>query len=312
MDEITPIIVVGVGRSGTTLVLSMLDAHPAIESIPENFFVIRHVAAHPVATRMEFKASLDACPKLPRTGITSKDLLDEFESDTINAADLYRRFLAISADRAGCRIVVDKAPKYIEWLSLFARMVPNAIIVHVLRDPRDVVLSRRKAEWSAGRHDLLHVLAYRAQVKIGRKDGRSLFGDRYVEVVYERLIADPREELTPILEKLGLSFDDQMLTFHRSAKRLVAEDEAGWKQNVTRPLMKDNVNKWMAAMTPREIEAIEAACWPVFAEGLYNRRKRDSGLTLREWGINVFVGFLSILYGSYVRWRVWRVRSKLS
>ena len=76
-------------------------------------------------------------------------------------------------------------------------------MIHLIRDPRDVYISRTKAKWSSSRPDILQFLAYRSQYALGAKHGPMLFGNNYLEVHYENLLIQPEKELKRICDLLG-------------------------------------------------------------------------------------------------------------
>ena len=78
------------------------------------------------------------------------------------------------AEARGKPRVGDKDPRCIEFLPLLARHWPAAHVVHVIRDPRAVLASKKKAAWSRHRSVVTHVFANRVQLRAGRCDGQRL------------------------------------------------------------------------------------------------------------------------------------------
>lgn len=285
------VLVVGVGRSGTSLVQSMLHAHPALVFLPETHFLRKYVAP-PLTRRVlrwggvdELLRRLEGDAELERAGVPVGELLEPFvrERRSFEPVGVYRRLLQLylagrpaggDSEVAG---VGDKDPRLLDFLPSLAGQLPDARVVHVVRDPRDVLVSRRNAAWSRGRPDLLHILTYRAQMERGRRWGRCCFGDRYLEVRYEDLLREPRTLLGRLCRHVGVDFDPSMMSFGDAARELVSGDEWQWKKETTEPLKRDNVGNWkggvMDAGTRRLVERI---CIEPFPDLGYEAARAES------------------------------------
>ncbi|MEM9381257.1 MAG: sulfotransferase, partial [Planctomycetota bacterium] len=148
---------------------------------------------------------------------------------------------------------------------------PSGLVVHIVRDPRAVVHSRMNAAWSKDRPWWSHAIVAQEQLRRGRRLGRACFGERYLEVRYEELLARPRATLEAVCAHVDVPFDAAMLDFGGSARRLVAEDEIGWKKETFGPLLTDNDAKWRGGLDARQIGFIEAVCVEAFDRFGYER-----------------------------------------
>lgn len=278
MSDRTYFFIVGVGRSGTTLLMSMLNAHPKFSLLPETHFVTKYIVRMSGPTADEMADLLKSDRRFSRLDMEIDQILpaDAPASKLVDVSQMYRRMLDIYGDRHDAAIVGDKAPKYIECLPALEALVPGARLIHVIRDPRDVFLSRRKADWSAGRADWKQCLAYRVQYEAGRTEGPAIFGDRYTEVRYEELIANPESVLQRVVSFLGETFDSAMLEFQDAAREIVAPEEKSWKRKVLGPLVADNVGKWRNELDTATVRKIESYCSPAFASGQYHRAEPES------------------------------------
>ncbi|HVS10833.1 MAG TPA: sulfotransferase, partial [Planctomycetota bacterium] len=157
----------------------------------------------------------------------------------------------------------DKTPGYVRHLPLLAALFPEARIVHLIRDGRDVALSA--LEWATpskgpGRlplwsEDPIAVCAlwWRERVEAGRREGRSLGPDRYLEVRYEDLVAEPERELARVTCFLGLDAAPEMLAFNRGKVRLepALSAKKAWRSPM--PGLRD----WRRQMDPASAELFE-------------------------------------------------------
>lgn len=270
LDVERPVVVCGVGRSGTSLLMAMLDAHPALAFPPETRFFRRYVARagrrrrHEAAGPTAFAARLAGDAEFARAGVSAAAVLEGERPGDFDLARAYRRFLGLVAERAGKPRVGDKDPRSLEHLPALARCLPGAFVLHVVRDPRDVVLSRSKAAWSAERPWWAHALIVREQLRRGRALG-ARFGARWLEVRYEELLAAPADVLRAVCAHCELPFAEGMLDFGGSAAGLVDAAELPWKREVLGPLLVGNAGKWRAELTPFQVRWIEAVCRESFA-----------------------------------------------
>jgi hypothetical protein len=275
-DNLQFFTIVGVGRSGTSLLMTALDSHPMLALPPETQFVWRHIARWPKATLAQTRTRVATETNFARLHFDLDEFFAPFESggEAFSNARAYRRIFELWAHRTGTARIGDKSPKNIEYLPLIQRIFPAAKVIHIIRDPRDVFLSRTKAKWSAGRSRLAQALAYRAQFDMARRIGPRLFGERYLEVHYEEILSNPQAELGRICSLLGVPFDAKMLDREKSARTHVFREEIEWKQTVLGPLLTENRDKWRKELSPEDVAFIEDSCITSFCDGRYAPAKR--------------------------------------
>lgn len=309
MSSFAPIFVVGVGRSGTSLVQSMLAAHSQVAFPPEMQFVRRYLGrgrlarAHAGGGVAVVRNVLEADDRVGRLGLHLDRVLSRYAGTVpFSEADLYETLLTAYAETQGKPRAGDKDPRCVEFLPLLARHWPAAHVVHVIRDPRDVLASKKKAAWSRHRSVLVHVFANRVQLRAGRRDGPRLFGPRYHEVVYEELLARPEAVLRDLTGRLGLAYEEGMLEFGGAAEALVSADELAWKRETLGPLLAANAGKWRRELSPWEAVLAELVCregMPAAAAGSGARRKLSRGGRLMTRVTAWLVSFMEWPYRAY-------------
>lgn len=158
------IFIVGVGRSGTSLLQSMLNAHPNIVFLPETQFLRKYV----------FKKNSSVNKKNNLQNLLEKD--EKFKVLDINLNGLHNKnakdvYLSVIKhyEQDNSLYVGDKDPRLLDYLSQLYEFTPKSKVIHIIRDPRDVVLSRTKADWSKHWPFSLHAYLYNAQIQMGRK-----------------------------------------------------------------------------------------------------------------------------------------------
>ncbi len=310
--------IVGVGRSGTTLLMGILNAHPQITLPPETQFV-RRILVERVSetlTLAGMTALLTTDRNYPRLDISVDQVIDPFVEDQIpySPVAIYKRILGIHAGRWGKAIVGDKSPKAIERLPVLKHLFPNTRILHIVRDPRDVFLSRKKADWSKDRHDFLQLLAYRAQFAMSRRFGQRLFEERYLEVRYEDLLSTPQDTLERICSFLSVPYSEKMLSFQSSAQRLVSEDDMQWHHNVLKPIMTNNMDKWRERLDRKQILLVEDACRDAMCQHDYQTAGFIPTISERVqvsvWHSSLVIA--TYLYSLYIHWQNTKALKQLS
>ena len=280
--------IVGVGRSGTSLLQAMFASHPEMSYMPETSFVRRYVATGTLQSALDEGGEVAVLKILQkdevfaRMGIDVANLLSGVlpASDYLDA-EIYRKLVssyAVEKKWAG-----DKDPKLIEFLPLLKNFFPTAHVINIIRDPRDVLASKKKAEWSKNGHVWKHVFANRVQLALGRRNGPQFFGKNYHEIIYEELITSPREVLEKLCEDITLPFDEAMLSFGNAAQKLVSDKEISWKKETLGPLLRGNKGKWKYALATREILLTESCCGEAMAAGGYRLNDLGRRLSLGDW-----------------------------
>jgi hypothetical protein len=218
--------VVGVGRSGTTLLRLMLDAHPQLAIGPETHFLPRLIELEEgSATPEELVGAITDSRHWGDFALDAAELRARVAAqDATRAAEVARAFYELYARSRDKPRWGDKTPGYVKRMRPIAAQLEEARFVHLIRDGRDVALSRRRrgmgAEKSLGEVAEL----WRRRIENARRQARRLRG-RYLELRYEDLVAEPEPHLRQVSDLIELEFDPAMLAHHeRASERL---DELG-------------------------------------------------------------------------------------
>jgi len=276
------IFIVGVGRSGTTLLQSMLNANKLIAFPPETHFIRNYLATKKsifsfsiMNGRNKHKSIVERIRKdvnLLSLNIDLDKIIQETNID--NKVDLKKFFLTLLksySEKKGKLFFGDKDPKNVEYLKLIKNNFPGSIILHIIRDPRDVILSRMKAEWSKKYPFILQGIIYREQLKIGENEGTNLFVSNYYRLYYEDLISYPEKTLKKICNFLNVDYDSEMLEFYKKSDEIVVEEERNWKENCFSPIMTSNMGKWKKELSINQIHIIEEICNEAFSKHGYKK-----------------------------------------
>ncbi|GGD49785.1 sulfotransferase family protein [Muriicola marianensis] len=279
------IYIVGVGRSGTSLLQSMLHAHSELTSAPESHFFRSYLSKEGKTAMFEKKGSKEFTKILRNDRHFQRLELNPgsfkaLEGATFNMADVYTEINEQLKNRNRKSRLVDKDPRNLENISSIHSHFPQAQIIHIIRDPRDVVYSKLKANWSSKRPYWLHAMIGEAQMKHGLKSADRLKSVSYYRLRYEDLLEDPEETLKGLCDFLGIAFEEGMLRFNDAAKDLVTKEEMQWKKETLKPLMKGNRFKWKEFYTPFQLAVIEAIAKPTMLKFGYEKMSQPRSLKL--------------------------------
>lgn len=223
-----PVFIVGMPRSGTSLVESILAAHPAVFGAGElDFFGL-------------FSRSLSL--ELVSGGGISQ-LMQKLDGNMLDR--VATEYLGMLRRLGGDDVVrvTDKMPYNFFWLGLLALLFPRARIIHCLRDPRDTCLSIYFQNFTGQHHyayDLGNIgFSYREYHRL-MAHWREVGSLPMLEVQYESLVESPDVQTRRILEFCGLSWNAACLNFHSSGR---VTKTASYDQ-VRRPLYRSSIGRW--------------------------------------------------------------------
>lgn len=223
-----PIFIVGMPRSGSTLVEQMLACHPMVEGTGE-LFELQDIAATLSGNGTAGEPLPDAMAKL------TPGELEALGRRYLDATRRHRR-----SDR---RHFTDKMPANWRFVALIRLILPNAKIVDVRRDPVPCCLSAFSTCFNRGTSfpaNLCDLARYHDDyIRMMDRIDATLPG--YVHRLrYERLVEDPETEIRRLLHQLGLDFDPSCLRFHES-RRPVHTPSA---QQVRLPINRLGLDRW--------------------------------------------------------------------
>ncbi|HZQ85147.1 MAG TPA: sulfotransferase, partial [Acidimicrobiales bacterium] len=251
-----PIFVVGYERSGTTLLQAMLGAHPDIAAPPELHYLLRIVELR------DYYGDLSDDDNLRRA---VHDTLNPplemlagcgFEEETLfdaaqRAERSYRALLQVVMDdfarRQGKGRWSEKTPG--QTARAVLALCPDAQVVHIVRDPRDVVASALEAPWSS-MPARLHAENWRAFVTDNERVGKDADAGTYLRVRYEDLSADPDGVLRDVTAFLGEPFRPEMID-DLGARRASVAAAATWQHGALDAVDSSRAGTWQHRLTWR-------------------------------------------------------------
>ena len=223
-------VLVGVPRSGTTLLRLMLDAHPQLAIPPETGFLLGDVARapNPLAMARTISRFPPAAPAWPDYGLDASTFAIEAArlSPSADVGAVLRLFYRLYAERFGKPRSGDKTPRYLQLMPRVAKTLPEAHFIHIIRDGRDVALSWRKT-WFAPSRNIPHLVAeWAGQIGQARQAASGL---QYLEIRYDHLLTSTAACLERICRFIELPYTPAMLDYHLGADRRLQEHGARFR-----------------------------------------------------------------------------------
>ncbi len=268
----SPIFIVGVHRSGTTLLRFMLSSSPRLYIPPESDFIPRFFGSNPTGTLSEARIAhlLDVIfgrYRLVKEWQGERPTVQQFVAAMPGRtpADFLDTLYGTYARQHGAARWGDKTPIYASYVDLIHEIFPTAQFVHIVRDGRDVALSMLD-KWA---HEI-HIDVYFStrnwvrRIRQAQASGARLGPDLYYELRYEDLVADPEAELRPLCDFLDEPFLPQMAEPHRLGRRQF--DEGDFHAALRRPPSTARIARWRDEMPAPDQRLFQRIAGPLLAE----------------------------------------------
>ena len=287
----SPIFIVGCPRSGTSLLRDLLRSHPRLTFPEESHFIPALYRAYgdPKNEReaRALAARILAAGWVKAWGLTLDP--SAFAGDR-SFARMVSRIYEAWAERQQKPRWGDKTPRYVLEIPLLLKLFPGAKILHIVRDGRDVALSWLR--YGIGPRNLYTAARmWSDMVRAGRRAGAALGAERYLEVRYEALLADPAAVMRRVCAFIDEPFTEAVLRPNTSAGEGAADPGKLryffiGKPRGRRPRQQEIVaayaGKWKQAMTPAQRILFESAAGDLLRELGYETEGRVRRITSAE------------------------------
>jgi len=252
-----PVFIVGNSRSGTTMMMRIMDMHPQVHSINEPHFFDSMWSPEDEGKSLEKREAEQVLLKLftgQRAGFFEKvedhrrsyqaevdSILGQWPSEKrLSRSELFSIFLFYETKKQGKSIPCEKTPQNIFYIPEILRLFPDARIVHMIRDPRGTMLSQ-KNKWkrrALGAHFMTKKEILRLRVNYHPITMSKLWvaairaGDSHsqlpevLEVRFEDLLKDPELTAKMICAHAGIDFDPIMLQIPHAGSSLEADNSS--------------------------------------------------------------------------------------
>lgn len=276
-----PIFIVGAPRSGTTLLRVLLDQHPRIamwggeSAFFRRLYDRRAAFGDPAVERNReriVKAYL-AIEPVRRLGLDLPQLEQRLLKDGVTWPALFTAMLQHNAVIQGKPHFGEKTPGHAFHVNTLRQWFPDCSIIHIVRDPRDMVSSLIRMPWA----NRSVVAGARAWSQFNAAAREASGAETYLLVKYENLVAGIEKSLEQICRHIGLAYDPAML----EPKPVTGEIRAPVAR-AHRPVTLARVGLWRQQnFQPWQVAAIEAAAGTLLTEFGYERTASPANLAGR-------------------------------
>lgn len=222
-DECIPVFIIGMPRSGTTLIEQILASHPEL-------FGAGELDAIDKAT-IKARAALQDAPDMATSLQRLRKIGQEYQEHVWKLAP-------------DAQYITDKMPSNFRHLGLIHLMLPNAKFIHVMRDPMDSCFSCYTQRFSVG-HEYSYDLEavgryYQRYAKLMQHWHQILPPGSILDVHYNEIIANPEHEVRRMLDHLGLAWNDACLNFHENRRTV----KTASLNQVRKPIYSSSIARW--------------------------------------------------------------------
>tara|TARA_B100001540_G_scaffold307925_1_gene321860 strand:+ start:499 stop:2064 length:1566 start_codon:yes stop_codon:yes gene_type:complete len=221
------IFVVGMTRSGTSLIEQILSSHNNIYGAGELNYIQNIASQHFMKNEIDFTESN----------------INDYKEDIFFKSKIYynnnlKRF------KTNKKFIVDKAPLNFKWIGLILKLFPGCKIIHCTRDPMDICWSNYK-NWFASKklyfsYDLENLGNYYNCYKDLMSFWKINFKNKIFDIQYENLITNSEDKIKELIKFCNVKWDSNCLNFHKNKKVVATASLA----QVRQPIYKSSVKQW--------------------------------------------------------------------
>ncbi|WP_161634957.1 sulfotransferase family protein [Leptolyngbya sp. Heron Island J] len=283
-QSLAPIFIVGMPRSGTTLLTSMLSAHPRIAIAPETHYFsywLQEYKTLDLASSKDFELFWQALSRSQRFSYFGIDANKTRERILSKGPPSHQHILSgwleeyannINKPRWG-----EKTPLHYQSLDHILTWFPNARVIWMLRDPRAVTASLQKVPWAS---NYIHIHAQQWQASLTRFEQTWQKDARVQLLRYENLVQQPETSLIALCQFLGETYRTDML-IARSETHTPLINRQGWAvqhlESALQPISAHALNKWHHELASHQIEMIDSLTFPAAAKYGYTTHTSNPG-----------------------------------
>jgi len=311
--------IIGIGRSGTTLLSKLLNQHKNCLVTLETDFVIFFYHSFKDKTNFTkddyelianyFNIFFKLNPTI-EPYFNNANLLEDLDSANIKSYQalidfIYFRFNYLYKPSQDIRVIVDKKPSYSLHVDDLLKLNPDSKFIYLVRDYRANILSRKQSIERRIPNTAFN--AYRwlfFNKKIG--DFKHYFPNKILEIKYEDLVTDTATTLHKIIAFLNLSTTEADVTFYKNIESNSSPIETNnpqlnqriqkTKDNLGKPVFTSRIDAWKVELSQQDIEISEAICGN-YAQSLgYSRTANLNAFKKCIYKIKNIGNYLKALY----------------
>ena len=284
--------IIGRSRSGTTLLMSMFDAHPNVIIPFECHYILllhRKYGSLKYWTNSDLLSFIDdlyntgwriKAWNIDKEKLKKEILSCEGEVDYQTICKIVHSNYISVFDKQEIKIIGDKNPKYAVKLKKLMKLFPEAKYVHIIRDYRDHLVSMLKMDFlDSIIPQILFHWKYSAKLTYSLM---KKYPDKFYSIKYEELATNPIETFNNICQFLGLEFNQSSLDFYKKEveikKSINAEIFNKYQTSLFNPIDASRINTWHDKINDETIRLADAIVGKIADRYGYTRTYKNPGL----------------------------------
>jgi protein-tyrosine sulfotransferase len=278
---LNPAFIVGVPRSGTTLLRVILDSHSRIAAAPETPWILGGYGA-----KVSFRDLV--CGLIDHNYGPVKNMPGVTETLVLSGGrEFLCKILESYVQTKHKDILVLKTPDDVQYLEFLIKLFPQSTYIHIFRDGRDVACSAVNKKGSflsnqiTGYGELNYENAMRRWHDWENK-ARIIFNDnkmlRHVSISYEDLVSEPQAALKRVCDLLNVEFEESMLDYARQQHDYPAWEAGSFDVKARTMINRESVGKWRNEIPRQDLKRLELK---------YGRFLQQLGYGLSDDDLNV-------------------------
>lgn len=259
-----PIFIVGCPRSGTTLLRTIIASHSRMIVSPESHFFnywlkeYGHLNLQEESEFQRFWQDFSTSQRFAYFDLDAAAFLAKLRrQDEISFRSVFALLMAEYAALKQKPRWGEKTPAHYDYLETIFDWFPNAKILWLIRDPRAVVASLLKVEWSS-KYTFNNAYYWLSSAKLYLEQWSA--DPRVMRINYEALVTDPEANIEALCQFLGEELEPGMLS-QRSEKNVPNPHQGGWAkahlQQVMQPIGQQSVEKWRSQLSKTQVAIVE-------------------------------------------------------
>jgi hypothetical protein len=285
LKDLVPVQIIGTQRSGSNLLRVMLNQlhsvfapHPP--HILKTFDPIARFYGNLDDSDNYTELVSDICEFVGKNPVPW--LNSQFDPEIVvkystgrSLLDAYKTIHEMNAHANNARFWFNKSMMNVYFIEYFERNGFKPYYIHLIRDGRDVALSFRKT--IVGEKHMYHLAKqWLEDQELSNYYTRKFGATRAIRVKYEDLLHQPQQEIQRICRFIGLEYSNNILKFYESKdSKITAESGQMW-HNLSKPLMKNNFNKYKKELQPEDIDIFEKVAGKLLTEYGYELENQSN------------------------------------
>ena len=259
-----PFFIIGSGRSGNTLLRSILSGNSDISIPPESYRLPFAIKRFHIFSNRDWKhvvsevlSEFENCKEFYTWDIEFNEVykrLENIDESKKTLSNIFDELFCTYSNKhsSGSKIWGDKTPMNTMYLDWIGSVFPESKFIHIVRDGRDVASSYLKME----RYETILEAANRWTNSI---DLAQAFGSKikenYMEIRYENMVTNPEESIKKVCDFIGINYNSDMLD-HTSQVEKLGDTDKAHHSNLSKPISADSIGKWKHNLSESDQESI--------------------------------------------------------